>query len=216
MLIIILFILTFNLAAQPVITNYARGLKGVELYGVYFINKKPPEYLEDYYELYYERLYYGEENIDLNLYFLNKALNSPFRPENKALCLLETEKHRDKYRLLLKMHIYLKIMQNYLLLGRLYDKPRLYFFNLPFKKDLLKSFEIAKKNYKKAKEYWKKVLEYAQKANRYDVYVPLDHLEDELYRIINRDKEVDWDYDYIIDFHLNRLNRNIRYLKNKK
>lgn len=205
-----------NFCYTEVITNYAKGLKGPSLYGVYFINKKPPEYLEDYFQLYSERLYYGEDEIKLNIYFLEKGLNSPFRHPSKALCLLKTELEKKKYESLLKMHLYLKIMQNYLLLGRLYDKRIIYYFNMPFKEDLKKSLNIAKNYYNIAKNYWQKVLFYANEASKVNSTIELDWLENELYLILNRDKEVDWDYDYTFKLHLDKLESNLRKLENEK
>ncbi len=195
------------------ITNYAKGLKGPSLYGVYFINKKPPEFLEDYFQLYSKRMYYGEDEILLNVYFLKKALVSPFRHPSKALCLLKTKTEQKKYQALLKMHLNLKIMQNYLLLGRLYDKRIIYFFNMPFKEDLIKSLKIAKYYYNLAKTYWKKVLAYANEAGKINARIDIEYLENELYLILNRDKEVDWDYDYTFKLHLTKLENNLKKLK---
>jgi len=210
---IFFIILIIDSLYSETITNYAKGLKGPSLYGVYFINKKPPEYLEDYFQLYSERLYYGEDEIKLNIYFLERGLNSPFRNPSKALCLLDNPLKKKKYEILLKMHLNLKIMQNYLLLGRLYDKRIIYYFNMPFKEDLKKSLNIAKFYYNKAKEYWEKVLIYANSAGKINETIPIDWLENELYLISNRDKEVDWDYDYTFKLHLNKLESNLKKLE---
>ncbi len=215
LLFILVLIFYANLSGAETITNYAKGLKGPALYGVYFINKLPPEYLEDYYELYSKRMYYGQDEILLNVYFLKKGLVSPFRHTSKALCLLTTPDEEKRYRLLLQMHLNLKIMQNYLLLGRLYDKRIIYFFNMPFKEDLIKSLNIAKYYYNLAKTYWPKVLSYADEAVKIDARIPLDYLEDELYSIMNRDKEVDWDYDYTFNLHLTKLDDNLKKLQGK-
>lgn len=211
--IIITFLLIYPyFCISETITNYAKGLKGPSLYGVYFINKKPPEFLEDYFQLYAERMYYGEDEILLNIYFLKKGLVSPFRHPSKALCLLETEIEKEKYQILLKMHLNIKIMQNYLLLGRLYDKRIIYYFNMPFKEDLKKSLNIAKYYYNLAKTYWQKVLAYADAASKIGTRVNIDYLEDELYMILHRDKEVDWDYDYTFKLHLDKLEANLKKL----
>ncbi len=216
--LVIIFMIFFvtQIYSAETITNYAKGLKGPSLYGVYFINKKPPEYLEDYFQLYAKRMYYGEEEILLNIYFLKKGLVSPFRHSSKALCLLKTPEEEQKYRLLLKMHLNLKIMQNYLLLGRLYDKRIIYHFNMPFKKDLIKSLKIAKYYYNLAKTYWPEVLAYANEASKINTRIELDFLEDELYLILNRDKEVDWDYDYTFNLHLTKLESNLKKLSSKE
>ncbi len=193
--------------------NNPLKLKGPEQYGVFFINQKPPEYLEDYYQLYAERLYYNEENIRVNVYYLTKGLHSPFRHASKALCLLKNEEEGKRYKNLVIMRMYLKIMQNYLLLGALYDKKNIYYFNMDFKEDLKKSLTIAKYYYNLSRDYWKKVLNYAEKANSISAKIEIESLENELYLISHRDTEVDWDYDYTIDLHLNLLNENLKKLQ---
>jgi hypothetical protein len=192
--------------------NNPLNLKGPEQYGVFFINQKPPEYLEDYYQLYAEHLYYGEDGIRLNAYFLEKGARSPFRHPSKALCLLRNEQEGKRYRNLIFMRMNLKIMQNYLTLAHLYDKKDIYYFNMDFKEDLIKSFTTAKYYYTLARDYWKKVLSYADRANAVAAVTTWDALENELYLVTNRETEVDWDYDYTIGLHLGLLNANLKKL----
>lgn len=209
--IFIIFIIYSNILNAEL--NNPLKLKGPEQYGVFFINQKPPEYLEDYYQLYAERLYYNEDNIRVNVYFLEKGLHAPFRHPSKALCLLKTEDEGKRYKNLLIMRMYLKIMQNYLILGALYDKKNIYYFNLDFKEDLKKSLTIAQYYYTLSKDYWKKVLNYADKANRIKAKIEIETLENELYLILNRENEVDWDYDYTIGLHLSLLDANLKKLQ---
>ncbi|MDD5067442.1 MAG: hypothetical protein PHF84_10405 [bacterium] len=211
----IIIILLFIICPVGAEINNPLKLKGPEQYGVFFINQKPPEYLEDYYQLYAERLCYNEEDIRLNVYFLEKGLRSSFRHPSKALCLLRNEQEGKKYKNLIIMHMYLKIMQNYLTLAHQYDKKEIYYFNLDFRDDIKKSFATAKYYYNLARDYWKKVLAYAEKAGRTNAMTAWDHLENELYLILNRDQEVDWDYDYTISLHLNVLEANLKQLDRK-
>ncbi len=208
--IILLLIIGIDLHAG---INNPDKLRGPAQYGVFFFNQLPPQYIEDYYELYNKRLYYNEDNIRVNIHYMEKALRSSFRHPSKALCLLKTKEEGQKYKLLLKMDIYIKIMKNYLTLGSLYDKKNIYYFNMPFKKDLIKSLNYAKYYYKKAKEYWVYVKRYAEQCNKFKVRISLDYLEDELYLINNKDKEVDWDYKYTIDLHLGILEENLKKLQ---
>jgi len=191
-------------------TNWAKKLKGVQLYGVFFINELPPEYFEDFYNLYTKRLDYDEDNIRFNIHILNLALSYPFRHPSRALCLLKTVDEGKRYKRLLVMDAYFKIMKDYLTLGSLYDKKIIYYFNMPFKKDLKESLGYAKYYYNLAKDYWKKVLYYAGEANKINARVDIDSLEDELYKILHRDKFVDWDYDYTFKLHLKKLEANLK------
>lgn len=209
-LLICFLILFLSLLVGEV--NNPLKLREPEQYGVFFINQLPPEYVEDYYLLYVERLYYDEDNARLNIYFLEKALIAPFRYPSKALCLLPTKDSEKKYQQLLKMHFYLKIMQNYLYIGALYDKKNIYYFHKDFKKDLVKSLNYAKFYYNYAQNYWKKVVETANQANMINEKVNIEFLENELYLILNRETEVDWDYDYTINLHLSTLNDNLKKL----
>ncbi len=212
----LLIIMSFSLFFSSLLysgVNNPDNLKGPEQYGVFFINELPPQYFEDFYLFYRERLYYNEHNIWVNIHYLLKAINSPFRHSSKALCLLKTEKEGARYKRLLIMHAYLKIMQNYLFLGSLYDKKKIYYFNMPFKEDLTKSLNRAKKFYNIAKDYWKTVLKFAAETDRIKARVSIDYLEDELYLILNHKKEVDWDYDYTINLHLSILEENLNKLK---
>ncbi len=208
-LLILLLIYSNNLYAW---INNPDNLRGPEQYGVFYINEIPPQYFEDFYQLYNKRLYYNEDNIRVNLYYLDRALRSPFRHPSKALCLSKTKEEENRYRTLLKMHVTVKIMQNLMTLGALYDKKNIYYFNRPFKKDLIKSLNYAKFYYTRAKVYWKQVLGYAEKANQYKVRISIDYLEDEIYLINNKNREVDWDYDYTIDLHLSLLEKNLQKL----
>jgi len=193
--------------------NNPDNIQGPEQYGIFFINEMPPQYFEDFYLLYRERLYYSEHNMWVNIRYLLKAIHSPFRHPSKALCLLKTVEEGEKYKKLMIMHAYFKVMQNYLYLGALYDKKYIYYFNMPFKEDLIKSLTKAKGFYKIAGDFWKKVLKYADDANKLKARIAIDHLEDELYLILNRKKEVDWDYDYTINLHLSLLEKNLEKLK---
>ena len=51
------------------------------------------------------------------------------------------------------------------------------------------------------------------KISRINSRIELDFLEEELYYILNREKEVDWDYDYTINLHLSVLEKNLNKLE---
>ena len=113
--IVLLYFIPLNLKAVIGMTNWAKKLKGSQLYGVFFINELPPEYFEDFYNLYSKRLYYNEDNIRFNIHIINLALSYPFRHPSKALCLLKTLDEGKRYKRLLVMDAYLRIMKDYLI-----------------------------------------------------------------------------------------------------
>jgi hypothetical protein len=195
------------------ITNYAlKERSGYGLYGLYFRNQPPVYYAEDYYKLYSQPDYYTEGDIDLNILFMQGALKQPFRPAYKALVPCLTERQHEKYKDLLRMHMNIRIMQDYLLLGRQYDMTELYYYQKPVTEDLIKSLTIAEGYYLKAASTWSEVRRWA--AESYiikEVRVDLDSLEDEAVLIIGR--EVDWQYDRIIAKHLARVSANLEKLK---
>jgi len=211
---IIIFVLIFcsKLNSVTIITNYAQKEDGFWSWGIYHLNQPPVYYAEDYYLLYAQRNYYGEDEIKLNIVFMQGALKSPFRPPYKALVKLPTPKHQKKYQSLIKMRCNLRILKDYLYLGRLYDMPELRFFHPEVKEDLIKSLNFAKYYYEVAEGYWIEVKKHAVDAYLLDdVKVDLPDLEDEMALIINRD--VDWQFDRIIKYHLERVNYNIKQLE---
>ena len=165
------------------------------------LHKWHPKHVEDFFLLYSLKQLYGEQALLKNIYFLQTALKRRFRHPRNALVLVKTKEAYHKYRLLLFMHIHLKIMRSYLRLGSQFDKRHLYFYNLDFAKELNESFKIAQFYYEKAIPYWKEAKVLAQKASQYSFELELDTLES-----IRHDigiKEID--FDLYIKNHLSRL-----------
>ncbi|MDH5718322.1 MAG: hypothetical protein OEZ22_11900 [Spirochaetia bacterium] len=143
-----------------------------------------PQNVEDFFLLYSLKQLYGEEELRRNIFFLKIALEKRFRHPSQALCKIENKDQYHKYRLLMFMHINLKIMRSYLRLGSLYDKRHLYFYNLDFADELKESFEIAEGFYKEALPYWQKAREYAKEADQYRFELDLGTLETIRYDIV--------------------------------
>ena len=165
------------------------------------LHKWHPKHVEDFFLLYSLKQHYGEQSLLKNIYFLQTALKRRFRHPRNALVLVETKEQYHKYRLLLFMHIHLKIMRSYLRLGSQFDKRHLYFYNLDFAKELNESFKIARFYYEKSIPYWKESVILAEKASRYSFELKLDTLESIRYDIIR--KEIN--FDEYINNHLSRL-----------
>lgn len=160
-----------------------------------------PKHVEDFFLLYSLRQHYGEEELRRDIFFLKIALQKRFRHPRNALIPIVNKRQYHKYRLLLFMHINLKIMRSYLRIGSLYDKRHLYFYNLDFADELKESFAIAEGFYKEAYVYWKKARKYAAEATRYKFNIDLPTLENIRYDIVRGEI----DYRVFIGHHLNRL-----------
>lgn len=136
-----------------------------------------PKNVEDFFLLYSLKQHYGEEELRRNIYFLKIALQKRFRHPSQALTKIETPEQYHKYRLMIFMHINLKIMRSYLRIGSLYDKRHLYFYNLDFADELKKSFAIAEGFYREALPYWAEARRLAQEASKYNFELDLGTLE---------------------------------------
>lgn len=217
---LLVFVFTLLLAQTPVkaeylygsgITNHADPNSFFGKYCLYYLNQPPVYYAEDYFELYARRSSYGEEEINLNIVFMQGALKSPYRPAYRSLVPIHTEREHEKYRYLLKMHMNVRILQDYLTLGRLYDMQKLYFYHEESKEDLIKSLKRAEYYYLVAQDYWTDVKKFAVDAYvMKDIRIPLENLEDEMRFIVQRD--VDWQYDRILAIHLAKVRANLEKL----
>ncbi|MEM7182505.1 MAG: hypothetical protein AAF518_16445 [Spirochaetota bacterium] len=171
----------------------------------YRLNKWNPRFLEDYYQLYGLKLYYGENKLRKNIYFLKTGLRSRFRHPKHALCAVKSERGYHKYRLLLTMHLNMQIMRSYLRIGSLYDKRHLYFHNLDFAHELKKSFQTAISFYKQARPYWKEAQKHALAANQIRIDLDIGTVESERYDIATGKLN----YDYIINTHIAKAEKKL-------
>ena len=165
------------------------------------LHKWHPKHVEDFFLLYGLKQLYDEQSLLRNIYFLQIALKKRFRHPKNALVLVTTKKEYHKYRLLIFMHLHLKIMRSYLKLGAQFDKRHLYFYNLDFAKELNESFKIAEFYYNKATPYWEEARKLAKKASQYSFEINLDTLESIQYDIMK--KKINFD-EYIAN-HLQKL-----------
>lgn len=165
------------------------------------------QYAEQFYKLYHQHLYRYPEDGAENLWYLSMALRSPFANPLNALAEIENEKEWEKYRNLFSMHMYLRIIDEYLAMAAKYDKFNAYFFNYPWKSANLDSLRTAEKYYELALESWELARSYGEVAREPRFrWIDLDEIrywEDEAFRIENGDL----DYRDIIEAHLSRLER---------
>ena len=159
-------------------------------------------YAEQFYKLYHAHFYQYPEDYLENIYYLEQSMRSDFANPLNALARIENKKEWRRYMNLFRMHVSLKLTELYLGLGSKYDKMNAYFHNYPWKRENLKSLDVAEESYEFARVYWKETLKWQGKVEKsWTVLEEIQKWEDEAYRI----EEKSLDYDDIIDSHLERL-----------
>jgi len=122
-------------------------------------------YKEQYYRLFHVHLIQYPNDSMENIYWLEKAIKAPFANPLFALALIENEIQWEKYRYLFNMHLHIKLIEQYLSLGNKYNKRNAYFYNAPFRDQVLESLDIAESCYRTALLYWDEAVSWANKAN---------------------------------------------------
>jgi hypothetical protein len=163
------------------------------------------QYKEQYYRLYHlHYIQYPDDTME-NIYWLEQALKADFANPLYALALIEDEIQWEKYRYLFTMHVYLKLIEQYLYLGNKWNKRNAYFYNAPWKEQNLESLETAETCYRTALYYWNDAVEWAAKSRegrfRWINLQRVQFWEDEALRI----EEGDLDYRRIINRELTLL-----------
>ena len=146
-------------------------------------------YKEQYYRLFHVHyIQYPDDSME-NIYWLEQALKADFANPLYALALIENEIQWEKYRYLFNMHLYLKMIEQYLFLGNKWNKRNAYFYNAPFRDQNLESLDIAETCYRAALFYWGEAAAWAEKANeRRFRWIELPRVtfwQDEAFRIGN-------------------------------
>ena len=144
-------------------------------------------YKEQYYRLFHvHHNQYPDDTME-NIYWLEQALKADFANPLYALALIENEVQWEKYRYLFNMHIYIKLIEQYMFLGNKWNKRNAYFYNAPWRDQNIESLEIAEGCFRTALYYWDEVLAWAEKANeRRFRWIHLEGVqfwEDEAFRI---------------------------------
>ena len=121
-------------------------------------------YKEQFYRLYHlHHIQYPDDTME-NIYWLEKALAADFCNPLYAEALIENPAQWEKYRYLFMMHINLKLIEQYILLGNKWNKRNAYFYNAPWKEQNLDSLKTAETCYRTALYYWNGAKEWAEKA----------------------------------------------------
>lgn len=160
-------------------------------------------YAKQYYKLYHQHFYQYPEDLNENIFYLEYALKSPFVNPLNALTKIDTPEEWERYRNLFYLHVNLKLVEQYRLLGSKYDKFTAYFYNAPFKEQNLKSLRYAESYYQTALYYWAEAQKWAAEVDPspWKVFADLSAWEDELYRL----NTGELDYQEFIGLDLQRL-----------
>ena len=165
----------------------------------------PVYFKEQYYRLYHlHYIQYPDDTIE-NIYWLELARDADFCNPLYALARIPDQRHWEKYRYLMNMHIELKLIEQHLYLGAKFDKQVAYFYNAPWKRENLESLAIAETAYRAALAYWNTARDWALKAEaiRWLELPEVQNWADDAFRIAGGEL----DYAHIIERQLERLAR---------
>jgi len=146
-------------------------------------------YKEQYYRLFHlHYIQYPDDSME-NIYWLEQAVKADFANPLHALALIENETQWEKYRYLFSMHINIKLIEQYLLLGNKWNKRKAFFYNAPWRDQNIESLETAETCYRAALYYWDEALSWWKKANdrkfRWIDLPKVQFWQDEAFRIEN-------------------------------
>lgn len=159
------------------------------IFSIFQANAYVVKYKEDYYKLYH--IHYAQASDDCmeNIYWLEKAVNADFANPLYAYTKIEDEAQWEKYRYIFQMHLNLKLIEQHLRLGRIYDKKVAYFYDAPFKDEYLRNLEKTLSCYQACYYYWTEAQIWAEKASTTKfnfLYITnLQNWEDERERIVS-------------------------------
>jgi len=196
-------------------TKGVPGLRGIALLTLLLFGLLPGnaayaylvQYKEQYYRLFHlHYIQYPDDTME-NIYWLEQASKADFANPLYALADIQDKTQWEKYRYLFNMHINIKLVEQYLLLGSKWDKRNAYFYNAPWKEQNLESLDTAETCYRTAAYYWGEAKQWAVKAgDKKFRWINLERAqfwEDEVYRMGTGDL----DYGATVDRELARLQK---------
>ena len=165
------------------------------------------KYKEDYYKLFHVHYQQYPDDVMENIYWLEKAVQADFCNPLYTGVKINDENDWEKYRYLFMMHINLKLIEQHMRLGRVYDKQVAHFYDAPWKDQYLENLNKAKSCYEAGLYYWQEAKLWAEKANtgkfKFLFLTDIQNWEDERERIGNGNL----DYEKILNRELTRLNK---------
>jgi hypothetical protein len=145
--------------ALAVLIGIVLVFNGAAPLGAYIVR-----YKEQFYRLYHLHcIQYPDDTME-NIYWLEKALAADFSNPLYAEALIKNETQWEKYRYLFMMHINLKLIEQYIILGGKWNKRNAFFYNAPWKEQNLDSLDTAETCFRAALYYWNDAKDWAEKA----------------------------------------------------
>jgi len=170
------------------------------------------KYKEDFYKLYHVHYQQYPDDCMENIYWLEKAVQADFCNPQFVDFKITDEKQWEKYRYLFQMHLNLKLIEQHLRLGRIYDKKCIYFYDAPWKDEYLRNMEKALSCYKAGLYYWQETKVWYEKADapsfNWLFITDKQNWEDERERI----KSGELNYEKMLKREIERLEKNIEEL----
>ena len=123
-------------------------------------------YKEQFFRLFHMHLNRNPDNIMENIFWLEQALRAPFANPLFAMAHIENEIQWQKYRYLFMMHINIHLTEQHLFLGNMWNKRYAFFYNAPWRYQVLSSLEIAESSFRTALVYWEEALVWAERARQ--------------------------------------------------
>ena len=123
------------------------------------------KYKEDYYRLFHVHYQQYPDDVMENIYWLEQAVKADFANPLYAGANIRDERDWEKYRYLFMMHIHLKMIEQYMRLGRVYDHSVARFYDAPWKDMYLDNLAKTKSCYESGLYYWREAKLWAEKAN---------------------------------------------------
>lgn len=167
------------------------------------------KYKEDYYKLFHVHYQQYPDDVMENIYWLEQAVKADFCNPLYANVKIDDEKDWEKYRYLFMMHINLKLIEQHMRLGRIYDKKNVKFYDAPWKDIYIENLQKTLSCYQAGLYYWQEAKLWAEKANvkrfQFLTLTDIQKWEDERERIGNGNLN----YEKILNREIARVQKNI-------
>lgn len=167
------------------------------------------KYKEDYYKLFHVHYQQYPDDVMENIYWLEQAVKADFCNPLYANAKIDDETQWEKYRYLFMMHLNLKLIEQHLRLGRVYDRKSVKFYDAPWKEIYIENLNKTLSCYQAGLYYWQEAKLWAEKANvkkfQFLTLTDLQNWEDERERIGNGRL----DYEKILNREIQRVKNNI-------
>ena len=162
------------------------------------------KYKEDYYKLFHVHYQQYPDDVMENIYWLEQAVKADFCNPLYANVKIDDEKDWEKYRYLFMMHINLKLVEQHMRLGRIYDKKTVKFYDAPWKDIYIENLQKTLSCYQAGLYYWQEAKPNVKRF-QFLTLTDIQNWEDERERIGNGKLN----YEKILNREITRVQKNI-------